>query len=229
MGPSGNINVKTFCFNAFRENSYVLWNEEGDCVIVDPGCYDDAEYGALKSLFSSENLNPKAVWLTHGHFDHIFGVAALSRDYSIPVRMSHEDNFIIGMDKGFAEGVGLAAPDVSFEASDLHDGDVLEDLPGCPFKVIATPGHTPGCVCFYCEGCGVLISGDTLFAGAIGRTDLIGGDYDKEISGIMEKLMVLPGDVDVLPGHGPLSSIAEERTTNPFLQPFNEPWEQEID
>ena len=97
------------------------------------------------------------------------------------------------------------------------------------FKVIATPGHTPGCVCFYNEEAGILLSGDTLFAGAIGRTDLLGGDYDKEISSIMDRLIGLPGDVDVLPGHGPRSSIAEERTGNPFLQPFNEPWENEID
>ena len=229
MGSTGHINVKAFCFNAFQENSYLLWNESGDCVAVDPGCYDDDEYGALKACIVSENLTPKAVWLTHGHFDHIFGAARLSRDYSIPVKMSPEDKFILGMDKVFAEGVGLEAPNVSFEVSDLHDGDVLVELADCPFKVISTPGHTPGCVCFYGEGCGILLSGDTLFAGAIGRTDLVGGDYDKEISCIMERLMELPGDVDVLPGHGPCSSIARERTTNPFLQPFNEPWEDETD
>ncbi|MBQ8060707.1 MAG: MBL fold metallo-hydrolase [Bacteroidales bacterium] len=228
MGLCGKVNIKSFCFNPFRENSYLLWNEEGgECVFVDPGCYDEAETGALKAVVASHGLTPKAIWLTHGHFDHIFGVAGLARDYSIPVFMSPEDKMILERDPGYAQGVGLNAPDVSFKTEDLVDGQILRFAQDDSFKVIATPGHTPGGVCFYCEGSRILFSGDTLFAGAIGRTDLDGGDYDKEIVGIMEKLMLLPGDVEVYPGHGPATSIAEERTTNPFLQPFNEPWETE--
>jgi len=224
MSSGCQVSVKSFCFNPFRENCYLLWNEEGECVIVDPGCYDDYELRAVRECISSKGLSPKAIWLTHGHFDHIFGVAALSREYGIPVYMSSGDKFILDLDGGFADGVGLAAPDVSFETTDLEDG---QQLGFAGFKVITTPGHTPGGVCFYSEESRILLCGDTLFAGAIGRTDLVGGDYDKEIVGIMEKLMVLPGDVDVLPGHGPASCIAEERTSNPFLQPFNEPWENE--
>ena len=105
---------------------------------------------------------------------------------------------------------------------------MLDTLQGAPFKVITTPGHTPGCVCYYCEADKVLLSGDTLFAGSIGRTDHLGGDYDREIISVMDKLMGLPGDVDVLPGHGHRTTIANERTQNPFLQPFNEP-EEDID
>ena len=224
--PSGcQVQVKSFCFNPFQENCYLLWNEAGECVIVDPGCYFDSELKTVKDSISSKGLTPSAIWLTHGHFDHIFGVAALSREYGIPVYMSSDDKFILDLDGGGAAGVGLAAPDVSFETINLEDGQTL-GFAG--FKVIATPGHTPGCVCFYGEPSGILLCGDTLFAGAIGRTDLVGGDYGKEIVGIMEKLMVLPGDVDILPGHGPASSIAAERTGNPFLQPFNEPWENEL-
>ena len=120
---------------------------------------------------------------------------------------------------------------MSFVTKELVDGQILRFAQDdkASFKVIATPGHTPGCVCFYCEAAKTLFSGDTLFAGSIGRTDLEGGDYDKEIVSVMEKLMVLPGDVEVYPGHGPATSIAEERTTNPFLQPFNEPWENDTD
>ena len=249
MVSGSQVNVKLFCVNSFRENCYLLWNEAGNCVIVDPGCYDGDEIRSVEEFVSSKGLTPKAIWLTHGHFDHLFGVAELSRTYGIPVYMSPEDRFILDLDGEFARGVGLAAPDVDFETVDLSDGQILrfaqddkgvilndskdvilndsEESPG--FIVIATPGHTPGGVCFYSEEAKLLISGDTLFAGAIGRSDLVGGDYDEEIAGIMEKLMVLPGDVEVLPGHGPGSSIAVERTTNPFLQPFNEPWEDEID
>ena len=224
MGLRSRINIKSFCFNPFRENSYLLWNEEGgECVVVDPGCYDEAETGVLEVFVISHRLTLKAIWLTHGHFDHIFGVAHLSRKYSVPVYMSPKDRMILKRDPGYALGVGLKAPDVSFETVDLADGQILD----MSFKVISTPGHTPGGVCFYSEADKILLSGDTLFAGAIGRTDLDGGDYDKEIVGIMEKLMLLPGDVEVYPGHGHVTSIAEERTTNPFLQPFNEPWETE--
>ena len=120
---------------------------------------------------------------------------------------------------------------MSFETRELVEGQTLRFAQDdkVSFKVIATPGHTPGCVCFYSEQAKVLFSGDTLFAGSIGRTDVDGGDYDKEIVSIMEKLMELPGDVEVYPGHGPATSIAVERTSNPFLQPFNEPWESEPD
>ena len=230
MSSGCQVSVKSFCFNPFRENSYLLCDEVGgECVFVDPGCYDEAESEALKSFVSSHGLKPNAIWLTHGHFDHIFGVAGLARDYSIPVYMSSEDKMILRRDPVYAQGVGLKAPDVSFETEDLVDGQILASFDNGGFKVITTPGHTPGGVCFYSEENKILFTGDTLFAGAIGRTDLDGGDYDKEIVGIMEKLMLLPGDVEVYPGHGPSTSIAEERTTNPFLQPFNEPWENEID
>ncbi|MBP5486276.1 MAG: MBL fold metallo-hydrolase [Bacteroidales bacterium] len=230
MSSGCQVSVKSFCFNPFRENSYLLCDEVGgECVFVDPGCYDEAESEALKSFVSSHGLKPNAIWLTHGHFDHVFGVAGLARDYSIPVYMSSEDKMILKRDPVYACGVGLKAPDVSFETEDLVEGQVLTTFNRGGFKVIATPGHTPGGVCFYSEENKILFSGDTLFAGSIGRADLDGGDYDKEIVGIMEKLMLLPGDVEVYPGHGPSTSIAEERTTNPFLQPFNEPWENEID
>lgn len=230
MSSGCQVSVKSFCFNPFRENSYLLCDEVGgECVFVDPGCYDEAESEALKSFVSSHGLKPNAIWLTHGHFDHIFGVASLARDYSILVYMSSEDKMILKRDPVYAQGVGLKAPDVSFETEDLVDEQILASFDNGGFKVITTPGHTPGGVCFYSEENKILFSGDTLFAGSIGRTDLDGGDYDKEIVGIMEKLMLLPGDVEVYPGHGPSTSIAEERTTNPFLQPFNEPWENEID
>ncbi len=226
------INIKTFRFNPFRENCYLVWDQGKDCVIIDPGCYEPAEVAALKGAISSEGLSPRAIWLTHGHFDHIFGVAGLSRDYSIPVYLSPLDGITIRSNNDLTLGFGLRRPDMSFETRELVDGQTVilnssEESPS--FRVIATPGHTPGCVCFYSEQAKVLFSGDTLFAGSIGRTDVDGGDYDKEIVSIMEKLMELPGDVEVYPGHGPATSIAVERTSNPFLQPFNEPWESETD
>ena len=94
MGPVGQINIKSFCFNCFRENCYLLWDGGGDCVIVDPGCYNDSETGRLTGYVESSSLTPVAIFLTHGHFDHIFGVAELSRKYSIPVYMA-DDSLIL--------------------------------------------------------------------------------------------------------------------------------------
>ena len=223
------LNIKTFIFNSFRENCYVLWDAAGNCVIVDPGCYWQEEFGRLKEFIAAEGLKPKAVWLTHGHFDHVHGVLKVVAEYSVPVLMSPEDKIVLDNNQNAVREFGLTAPDSSqIKTVDIKDGDVLDTLEGAPFKVITTPGHTPGCVCYYCEADKVLLSGDTLFAGTIGRTDHLGGDYDMEIVSVMDKLMGLPGDVDVLPGHGHRTTIADERTHNPFLQPFNEP-EEDMD
>ena len=221
-----NLNIKIFICNPFKENCYLVWDGSGEGVIVDPGCYDDSEYKALKEYIASVNVSIKAVWLTHGHFDHIFGVARVLKDWNVPVCMDAADKLILSHDAEFASGAGLNIPDVSFPTQNIHEGDILR-FGKSAFKVISTPGHTPGGVCFSGETCHVIFTGDTLFAGAIGRTDLLEGDYDKLIVGIMDKIMGLPGDTDVLPGHGGRSTIARERTSNPFLQPFNEPGEDE--
>ncbi|MBP5217802.1 MAG: MBL fold metallo-hydrolase [Bacteroidales bacterium] len=217
------INIKAFCFNPFRENTYLMWNRAGECILVDPSPYTDDERDSLFSYISDKQLKPKEIWLTHGHFDHVYGVAPIVREYSTPVRMHPDDKVILENDHVFAASVLLDAPDCSFETVDLADGEILDALPDSLFKVIWTPGHTPGSVCFLDSADKVMLSGDTLFAGTIGRTDHMGGDYDREIVSVMDKLMGLPGDIDVLPGHGGMTSIADERTHNPFLQPFNEP------
>ena len=229
MSQDHQLNIKTFNFNSFRENCYVLWDGRGNCVFVDPGCYWPEEFAKLKELVKTERLAPKAIWLTHGHFDHVHGVLRIVREYSVPVLMSPEDKMILDNNPAAVREFGLVAHDSSeIKTVDIRDGEVLDTLEGSPFRVLTTPGHTPGGVCYYDETDKVLLTGDTLFAGAIGRSDLIGGDYDHLIISIMDKLMGLPGDVDVLPGHGRKTTIADERTHNPFLQPFNEP-EEDLD
>lgn len=223
------INIKTFSFNPFRENTYLMWNRAGECILVDPSPYTVEEKGSLFSYISDNQLRPKEIWLTHGHFDHVFGVADVAREYSVPVRMHPDDRIILENNHIFAASVLLEAPDCSFGTIDFADGEVLDALPDSPFKVIWTPGHTPGSVCLVNFTDRVMLSGDTLFAGTIGRTDHLGGDYDLEIVSVMDKLMGLPGDIDVLPGHGGMTTIGDERTHNPFLQPFNEPEEDSLD
>lgn len=216
------INIKSFSCNPFQENCYLLWDGSGNGIIVDPGCYDSQELAEIENYIKEKSVRPAAILLTHGHFDHLFGVKYLSVLYNIPVYMKNEDDVILQNNGRFAAAFGLKSPDCNFETADIEDGQTLQ-FGDMIFSVICTPGHTPGGVCYYDMNDKVILTGDTLFAGSIGRTDNIYGDYDKLIVSIMDKIMGIDGDVDVLPGHGPSSNIGYERVHNPFLQPFNEP------
>ena len=219
------MKIEYFTFNAFQERCSIISDNAGRCAIVDPGCGTGSETDSLKDHISSNGLNPVCIMLTHGHFDHVLGVAALSRAYDgIPVYMHPSDKVTLENNTYFTKVFGVATPE-PFLTVDITEGSVIR-VGDMAFEVIETPGHTPGGVCFLERNEKVLISGDTLFAGSIGRTDHPGGDYDALMKGIFEKLMVLDGDIRVIPGHGPETSIADERMTNPFLFPFNEPLDE---
>lgn len=216
--------IYSFTFNLFSEHTYILEGEGGECVIIDPGCSGDSERRELTEHLSSHCIKPVAILLTHGHADHVYGVKALQDSYGIPVYMSPDDQVELDGNERMAARFGMEAPDCSFSVTGISDGEVLH-LAGMDIEVITTPGHTIGCACFLLRSAAVMFTGDTLFAGAIGRTDMGSGDYDKEIVSIMEKLILLDGDITIYPGHGGSSTIAHERTHNPFLEPFNEPEE----
>lgn len=215
-------NILQFSCNLFEEKSYIVFKEDGgSCVIVDPGfCGEDEKRSVLKSL-KSNGLRPEAILLTHGHFDHIYGVKFLQDSFKVPVYMHPADKPVLEYDKEMTARFGLGEPDCGFVTTDISDGQKLSAA-GLSFEVIATPGHTPGGVCYLDREEGILFSGDTLFKGAIGRTDFKYGEYDDEIRSIMEKLIFLDPSTRVLPGHGPQTTIGHERTENPFLEPFNE-------
>lgn len=215
------INIRYSVFNLFEERCYVLWKEKGRCVLVDPGCARPGESAALDGLFAQEGLTPEAILLTHGHIDHILGVQALQKRFGIPVYLHPADTVTLDYNARMAQRFRLHLPEGGFEWTPVQDGQVLE-LAGMRFEVIATPGHTPGCVCYLERDEGILLTGDTLFAGAIGRTDFPYSEYDDEIRSILEKLLPLDAETVILPGHGPDSTIGHERTHNPFLEPFNE-------
>ena len=212
------LNIRKFICNPFQETTLLLWDETGEGVLVDPGNLEAVETESLRSYIDRESIRLRAIWLTHGHFDHIYGIGA----FNVPVFLSPDDQDLIDNNWQFTRRYGLPDAPAGFAYEPLHDGDVLH-FGNTSFQVITTPGHTPGGVCFLDEADKVLLSGDTLFAGSIGRTDSQWGDYDKLIVSIMDKLMGLDGDIDVIPGHGPVTNIGRERTHNPFLQPFNEP------
>lgn len=222
------VNVKIFTVNPFGENCVLIWDETHHGVIVDPGCMREAEVQELTDYIKANGVIPEKILLTHGHFDHIYGVKTLSEQLGIPVFMHPADKDLVATGNSLLTQY-YRMPDApkDFEFQPVKEDDVI-DFGNTKFTVIETPGHTMGGVCYYSKEEKLLLSGDTLFAGAIGRTDSQWGDYDKLIVAIMEKLMGLDGDVDVIPGHGPTTNIGYERTHNPFLQPFNEP-EGDID
>lgn len=231
------MHIEHFTFNPFQERTCVVSDNAGFCAFVDPGCYDQEELSRITEYILKHELKPVCIMLTHAHFDHIYGMAALAKEYGIPVYAHRDEMFTIDTTNPQVCGAyGLELPDtfpMLKNISEAHypsrfewsrEGDAIE-VGSLKFEVLETPGHSRGGLCFYERTEGVLFSGDTLFAGAIGRTDHPGGDYDLLMKSIFEKLMILDGQVVVIPGHGPASEIGIERETNPFLMPFNEPYE----
>ena len=218
------MKLKHFYFNPFHEHCGIASDTAGNAVIVDPGAMTDVERQSLTDYFEEEDITPSAVFLTHSHFDHIYSVKYLQDRYGIPVYMHPDEKPMLEIVVEESGNFNMPEPDITFKTTDVYDGQSIK-VGDMGFRVIHTPGHTPGGVCYYNREDAILFSGDTLFAGTIGRSDLRGGDYDKEIVAIMEKLMVLDPDTEIFPGHGCCSSIGRERTCNPFLEPFNEPEE----
>lgn len=222
------MNVHFFTFNIFQERCYVAWDDNGTGAVIDPGFSNSAERDELYSFINSKDLTIKAILLTHAHFDHIFGAAEAALNFNAPIYMHPADEVIISeANPLLCKTFGLETPSLQAATDSIRPiADEEEITVGdLKFKVIATPGHTPGGVCYLETSGKTLFSGDTLFAGSIGRTDNQWASYDALMDGIFNKLMELDGDITVCPGHGPDTSIATERTTNPFLMPFNEPFE----
>ena len=210
------MEIKTFYFNPLRECCYLAWDDTKECVIIDPGNYGEREFQRMKDFVADHGLKPVKILLTHGHFDHILGLEAVSRAWSLDTWLHPADRDLLDSSIEWCKQLGLELHPFTGQLHDLADGDSIA-FGHTVLKVLATPGHTQGGVCFYNEQDGVLFTGDTLFAGSIGRTDHVGGDYDQLIESIHKKILPLDGNVTVLPGHGSSSSIGYERSTNPFL------------
>ena len=221
------IHIEYFTFNPFMERCSIVWDDDRNCAIIDPGFYTAGERDMLYGFIEERKLSVKAILLTHGHFDHIFGAAEAAGHYEVPVYMHPADKVILDeANPALCAAFRLKVPADSVQSLiPAKEGDSIE-IGSMKFEVIETPGHTPGGVCYLERDGKVLFSGDTLFAGSIGRTDNQWADYDALMAGIFGKLMELDGDINVIPGHGPATSIATERMTNPFLMPFNEPFEE---
>jgi glyoxylase-like metal-dependent hydrolase (beta-lactamase superfamily II) len=211
------MDIQTFVFNPVQENTYLIWDETGNCAIVDAGCFNDKEFEKLDGFIKKNNLKPVKLINTHCHFDHIFGVERCRAAYNLKWEAHAGDAFLVENAPNQGAMFGIPVKPISPADIELNHGDTIR-FGNSSLKVIHVPGHSLGSVCFYEEASKVLITGDVLFNGSIGRTDLPGGDYETLISGIHSKLLVLPSDVDVFPGHGPSTTIGDEKARNPFLQ-----------
>lgn len=213
------LKVKQFEFNLFGECTYVISDEAtGDAIVVDPGMMDDAENRRFDDYVKSNNLRLTGIVNTHLHLDHCFGANYVKGKYGVGVSAHPADGPLGASVAAQAARFGIradAAP-VVIDA-ELADGDTIA-LGDDSLKVIATPGHSPGGICLYSPTGKFLIAGDTLFRGSIGRTDLPGGNHRQLLESVSGKLFTLPGDTLVLSGHGPATTIADEKASNPFFR-----------
>lgn len=212
------LSVKCFQFNMFGENTYLVWDPDSrDAAIIDAGMLYDNEWRKFDAFVKSEGLNIKLLLNTHLHIDHLFGMEGVSKRYGVGLSASVADAFLGEriMDQAVMFGLRQPMGKVTI-ANPLEDGDEIA-IGGETLKVIATPGHSPGGLCFYNEANALLFTGDTLFQYGIGRTDLPGGNYSVLIHSIINRLLTLPDSTTVFPGHGAPTTIATERTDNPFI------------
>ncbi len=208
--------LKSFCFNPFQQNTYLLYDNEGTAFIIDPGNYSSSENTLLKNFIEEKQLKLTRLLLTHAHIDHILGNKFIFDNYGLLPEMHKEEVFFIERLPQTAAMYGVPCDPSLFPEKFVVPGDKII-LGAYEFETIFTPGHSPGSISYYNKENKLLISGDVLFQNSIGRTDLPKGDHQTLINSIKEKLFCLPGDVKVFSGHGPSTTIGYEKENNPFL------------
>lgn len=209
------LQLQSFVFNPLQENTYVLFDETKECVIIDPGCYEREEQYDLADFIETNQLKVVKLLNTHGHVDHVLGNAFVKETYKTKLYIHEQDAATLKAVKVYAPHYGFfqyqeAEPDIY-----LKEGEPVT-FGNQSLDVLFVPGHAPGHIAFYHAASKTLIGGDVLFYNSIGRTDLPGGNYDTLINSIQQKFFTLPDEVTVYPGHGPETTIGYEKRTNPF-------------
>lgn len=210
------MHVECLVLGLYETNSYIIrHNQQTDeAIVIDTGL----DTSSLTDYLQSNNFKPAVLILTHGHADHIAGAASIKNNFKdVKLCIHKQDVPMLGnaqANLSVISGGAIVAPKADLV---IEDGDTIEQA-GLKLEVIHTPGHTPGCICLYAKEHNILFSGDTLFAGGVGRTDFPGGNEDNLLNSIRNKLLILPDDTIVYPGHGPQTTIGQERRYNPFLR-----------
>jgi hydroxyacylglutathione hydrolase len=210
------ITITSFTFGPLAENTYLLHNENGELVIIDPGCYTAAERKVVSDFIAENKLSPKLLLNTHCHLDHVFGNKFIAGNWNLSPWLHAAEQPVLENAPLSGLQWGLPFDGYTGPLHFLREGDIVS-LGDDTLKVIFAPGHSPGHCCFYCSGQQFLIGGDVLFRMGIGRTDLPGGDFDVLLNSIRRQLFTLPPETIVYPGHGEPTTIAFEMKHNPFL------------
>lgn len=210
------ITIHYFTFGPFQENTYVLWDETKDCIIIDPGNSTASENKKLSDFISQNNLKVVRLILTHAHIDHINGCKYIFDTYGLLPEVHKDDIYFIEKHEATATMYGLSVEQSPMSKAYVKEGDVIS-FGSSTLQTVHTPGHSPGSVTFYNLNEGFMISGDVLFYGSIGRSDLPMGDHNTLIASIKNKLFPLGDTMKVYCGHGPVTTIGFERMNNPFL------------
>jgi hydroxyacylglutathione hydrolase len=210
------LQIKSFVFSPIEENTYILYNDLRECIIIDPGCYFDEEKEALAGFIEKTGLQPKMLLNTHCHLDHIFGNKFIAEKYGLDLHIHPNEKTML--DLAPASGLMYNLPFDNYQGPLVYLAEGEKIMLGKDeLEVLLTPGHSPGSLSFYSSESKFVISGDALFNRSIGRTDLPGGNFEQLIKSIREKLLVLPPETTVYSGHGPETTIGEEKAGNPFL------------
>ena len=216
------INVKAFTFNPVEENTYVLYNDQHQCCIIDPGCYFQKERDELKTFIEKTGLKPTLLLNTHCHLDHVFGNKFIHDTWGLTLHIHEKEKPVLDFAPKAGEMWQLPFDNYEGDLVFIKEGEKIklgsDEADSDRLEIRFTPGHSPGSICFYYEPGGFVIGGDVLFNGSIGRTDLPGGDFDTLINSIKSQLFTLPDDTKVYSGHGPVTTVGFEKMNNPYLK-----------
>ena len=209
------IQVHAFTFNPFEENTYVLYDETQEAVIIDPGCFEKEEQAELVEFIDAKKLKVKLLLNTHCHIDHVLGNYFVKEKYKVPFLIHKNDDPVLRSVKAYAPSYGFNLYREVLPDGYLAEGNTVS-FGNTTFDILFLPGHAPGHIGFYHKASHSLLSGDVLFEQSIGRTDLPGGDFNTLIKSIHQKIFTLPDNVVVYPGHGNTTTVGEEKISNPF-------------
>ena len=209
------MEVKCFTFNDYQENTYLL-TEDKKCIIIDPGNYSEEENKTIKNYIEEKSLTPKFILITHTHIDHILGINFLSTLYPVKTYIPLSEKKIYDQMESYASMFGMQHYTHNKDVSTIDESTNLSFM-GNEITILSLPGHSPGHIAFYFKEHKFCFSGDVIFKNSIGRTDLPGGDFDTLINSIKKRLFLIDDSTTVFPGHGPVTSIGDEKSNNPFL------------
>ena len=211
------LTIRTFTFNPYQENTYLLYNEQGNTIIIDPGMYGAKEQTEFLTFIDHHNLRPQLLLNTHCHIDHVLGNYFTHEQFGLLPQFHEGELSTLVAVQNYAPQMGFRYDVSPIGETFLNDGDKIQ-LDNDELEVVLAPGHSPAHICFYSAAQKFLIGGDVLFRNSIGRTDLPGGDHQQLLDSIKQRLYTLPDDTIVYPGHGPSTTIGFEKNSNPFIQ-----------